>query len=320
MQDNSRRTTRNTREPSEHEPARSGNRCGHDPASPRHFEPPPDHQQRPSVIRRFIDRVRGYFHTPEKIPSLAGAHHARKVAAAPEGDHKPPRKVRKVRSERREACCSLLGAIAHYCDLPTLCLSVPQPDGSMLAIPMQTLADRAGLSLRRAERAMRDIREGGLLTSHQRAEQKPDGTYRGRAAIRVVPQSVFGLFGLEEQLKHDRKRVSQKRTKERYEGTRTGQARLRTAVGGMLNKLTGDQQPRTPQTAAAADPQAPDCELKQPPGPLGPHTTYIEQMLETLGAKPKPQQPAPAANSGDSTSDAADDQAAGTRSGNKDPP
>jgi hypothetical protein len=62
-----------------------------------------------------------------------------------------------MRSERREACCRLLAAIAHYCDLPSLCLSVPQEDGSLRPIRMETLAACADLTLRRAERAMHDI-------------------------------------------------------------------------------------------------------------------------------------------------------------------
>ena len=129
---------------------RSGNRCGHDPNSPRFFCPPPDHDPRPSILRRLIDRANEFFEKPEKIPSLNGAHHARQLQEDP--DHKD----RQMRSERREACCSLLAALLHYCDLVTLIIGVPQEDGSLLPLTLKTLAERAGIGLRRAERAIRD--------------------------------------------------------------------------------------------------------------------------------------------------------------------
>ena len=168
---------------------KSGNRCGHDPANPRWFEPPAEHGERPSIITRWIERAKDFYHDPGKIPSLAGALLGRKRAADPAGDHKP----RQMRSERREACCDLLGSIAHYCDLPSLCLSVPQPDASLLPLKFETIAERAGLSLRRAERAMRDIVDAGLISIYPRCEIQEDGNYLGRAAIRVVPSSFFGL-------------------------------------------------------------------------------------------------------------------------------
>jgi len=231
----------------------TGNRCGHDPLSPRWFAPPQEHEERPPILRKWIERVRQFYRDPGKIPSLANALFGRKVAADPEGDHKP----RRMRSERREACCSLLGAIAHYCDLPTLCLSVPQPDGALLPLRMDTLAERAGLTMRRAERAMRDIVDGNLVGVHPRCELQDDGTYIGRAAIRVVPPSFFGLFGLEERLQHDRRRISQKRieARENQPLTRTAGARIRLAVGAAIDKLTGRDPRKQPAPAAATLPE-----------------------------------------------------------------
>jgi hypothetical protein len=259
-------------------PPRSGNRCGHDPDAPRWFEPPEDHEERPTIIRKWIERARQFYEKPDKIPSLANALFGRKMAADPEGDHKP----RQMRSERREACCDLLGSIAHYCDLPSLCLSVPQPDGSLLPLTFETLADRAGLSLRRAERAMRDIVDAGLVGVHQRAERQDDGTYIGRAAIRVIPPSFFGLFGLEERLEHDRKRISQKRLEERRNRppTRTATARIKTAVAGVMNKLTGRRgKPVAPAPAAATIAEAPPVvEL--------PHAAHIRDMRAILAGEP----------------------------------
>lgn len=266
-------------------PPPSGNRCGHDPGAPRWFEPPADHAPRPPIIRKWIDRVRQFFGTPAKIPSLENAHHARKVAADPLGAHKP----RQMRSERREACCSLLGAIAHYCDLPTLCLSVPQPDGVLLPVRMDTLADRAGLSMRRAERAMRDIVDAGLVSVHKRCELQDDGTYIGRAAVRVLPPSFFGLFGLEARLEHDRRRIRQQRIKEREtrKPTRTEGARIKTAIAGVLNTLRGPckaAQPNPPATAATT------VELTKPEGSAADHVRNLKAILSGDPQQPGPQQ------------------------------
>jgi len=257
----------------------SGNRCGHSPDAPRWFAPPAEHELRPPILRKWTERVRQYFSKPDKIPSLNAAHHARQLQENP--DHKG----RQMRSERREACCSLLGAIAHYCDLPTLCLSVPQDDGSMRPVTLQTLADRAGLGLRRAERACRDIVDAGLLSVHERAELQADGTFIGHAAIRVVPTTFFGLFGLEEQLKHERKRASQKRTKASKERqpTRTEKARVQTAIGAAMNKLTGKtSRPSQTQTAAA------QVDQERKPGPFSQHLGDMKAILAGDGPSAPP--------------------------------
>lgn len=252
----------------------TGNRCGHDPLSPRWFEPPPDHGDRPPIIRKWIDRVKGFYHDPGKIPSLANVLFDRRQASDPDGDHKP----RQMRSERREACCSLLGAIAHYCDLPSLCLSVPQPDGTLLPIRMETLAERAGLSMRRAERAMRDIVDGGLLAIHRRCEQLADGSFIGRAAIRVIPPELFGLFGLQGRLEHDRRRISQQRTEERRDQlNRTGDARMKISIRAAMNRAMG-REPTPPLPTPAA------AQLTEPstPSPARPHSIHIAAMKARL--------------------------------------
>ncbi len=266
--------------------AGSGNRCGHDPRHPRFFSPPPEHGARPPILCNWIERVRQFYDSPGKIPSLAHALFGRQVAADPAGDHQP----RQMRSERREACCALLGSIMHYCDLPSLCVSVPQADGSLVPVALKTLAERAGLGLRRAERAMRDIVAGGLLVPHPRAEHREDGSYVGRAAIRVVPASVFGLFGLEARLEHDRQRISKRRREAR--ATRTDGARLRTAIGTALGATVGGDRLQAPQPAAAAiaappdlDPPCADTTPGVPEPKQAPHIRALRAILVGLGGE-----------------------------------
>jgi len=265
-------------------PAGSGNRCGHDPQHPRFFSPPPEHGVRPPILCNWIERVRQFYDAPDIIPSLAHALFDRQVAADPAGDRQP----RQMRSERREACCALLGSIMHYCDLPSLCVSVPQADGSLVPVTLHTLAERAGLGLRRAERAMRDIVAGGLLVPHPRAERREDGSYGGRAAIRVVPSCVFGLFGLEARLEHDRRRISQQRRE--AAGTRTGGARLRTAIGAALGATGGGARSPAPPPAAARIAAPPDLAPPhvaptpaQPEPKHAPHIRALRAILAGAG-------------------------------------
>ncbi|HSO82278.1 hypothetical protein [Thiocapsa sp.] len=222
-----------------------------------------------------VERIRAFYDDPQKIPSLASALFGRKKAAEPDGDYTP----RQMRSERREACCALLGAIVHYCDLPSLCLSVPQPDGTLLPIRMDTLAERAGLSLRRAERAMRDIVGGGLLTIYPRCELQEDGSYIGRAAIRVVPAAFFGLFGLQARLEHDRQRIGQKRAQDQG-GTpnRTAAARMMIGARALLDRVVGGGPASKPAAA-----HIPDFSSDSPPltGPFT-HSKHIDAMRAML--------------------------------------
>ncbi|WP_295612702.1 hypothetical protein [uncultured Lamprocystis sp.] len=271
-------------------PAGSGNRCGHDPQHPRFFSPPPEHGVRPPILCQWIERVRQFYDAPDTIPSLAHALFDRQVAADPAGDHQP----RQMRSERREACCALLGSIMHYCDLPSLCVSVPQADGTLAPVTLRTLAERAGLGLRRAERAMRDIVTGGLLVPHRRAARREDGSYVGRAAIRVVPSCVFGLFGLEARLAHDRQRISQQRRE--AAGTRTGAARLRTAIGAALGATGGGARPPAPSAAAARIAAPPDLAPPhvaptpaQPEPKHAPHIRALRAILAGAGHARDPQ-------------------------------
>lgn len=244
--------------------------------APRWFAAPPDHKARPPIVRKLVERIRDFYDDPQKIPSLANALFGRKQAADPDGDHTP----RQMRSERREACCALLGAIVHYCDLPSLCLSVPQPDSTLLPIRMDTLAERAELSLRRAERAMRDIVCGGLLTIHPRCELQEDGSYIGRAAIRIVPAVLFGLFGLEARLEHDRRRVSLKRVQDRGGSpNRTAAARLKIGARAFLDRVAGGGPALQPAAA-----QIPDFSSDSYPvaGGTFPHSKHIDAMRAML--------------------------------------
>jgi hypothetical protein len=114
-----------------------GNNCGHDPNTPRWFEPPKSHT-RPKIISKAIAEIRRYYRAPAAtIPSLNLANGS----------------DRQQRSERREACLAVLSCLLHYLDLMTLRVGIPQADTSFQGISMPFIAEKSGLTLRRTERA-----------------------------------------------------------------------------------------------------------------------------------------------------------------------
>ncbi len=174
-----------------------GNSCGHIPGRPRAFEPPEQHGKRPPIIRRAIDRVAKFFNNPSFLPSLNGANG----------------KDRQQRSERREGCILILSSIMHYMDLVSMLVGVPQNDGSIRNLTMELLAEVAGISLRRAERAVHDLVAAGFLAVVPVWDEVAPGQFRGRAAVRAVPESLFGLLGLGGSLADERKKAENRRKK-----------------------------------------------------------------------------------------------------------
>ncbi|MDG4597524.1 MAG: replication protein RepA [Candidatus Contendobacter sp.] len=212
----------------------SGNRCGHDPACPRWFEPPPHHAPHPKILVKLQEAVRAYFADPAVLPSLNAANGS----------------ARQQRSERREACLSLLGALIHYLDLVTLRVGIPQADGTFKGLTLEFLAERAGLGLRRAERACRDLRRAGLVEIYPIAQKTEDDRYKGLPAIRRLPVSLFKVFGLSRWLQHERDKASRRQRRQRH---RREAAETETAIGRRELALDAARR-RAKDRAAAAEP------------------------------------------------------------------
>ncbi len=218
----------------------SGNRCGHDPARPRWFVPPSHHAAHPKILIKLQEAVRAYFADPAVLPSLNAANGS----------------ARRQRSERREGCLALLGALVHYLDLVTLRVGIPQADGSFKGLMLEFLAERAGLGLWRTERACRDLRKAGLVEVYPIAQQTEDGRHKGLPAIRRLPVSLFKVFGLSKWLQHERDKAAhrQRRQRRRQEtavseadvGRRElalDAARLRAATGAAAESATAGADP-----------------------------------------------------------------------------
>ena len=185
----------------------SGNRCGHIPTAPRFFHPPETHAPHPRILVRLQEAIEAYFRDPTCLPTLNSANGS----------------LRTQRSERRESCMSFLGTLIHYLDLATLRIGLPKEDRTFLGLSMEFLAERAGLGLRRAERACHDLVNAGILTISPRVEATAEGGYRGLPAVRKISTVLFKIFGLEKWLQHEREKAAkrQKRRQQRQENAQT---------------------------------------------------------------------------------------------------
>jgi hypothetical protein len=150
----------------------------------------------PRILTTLIERLDEYLRDPDAcLPSLNRANG----------------RERQQRLDRRIACVQLLRAQVKYLDLVSLRIGVPQSDGRFLSLTLPFLAKQAGIGLRRAERAMRDLEAAGLVTSQQRCEKTDDGGFRGLASLRQLPAALFGAFGLAKWLRHERSKASLRR-------------------------------------------------------------------------------------------------------------
>lgn len=149
----------------------------------------------PRVLDELIKRLARYILAPDEwLPSL---NHANGSA-------------RQQRTERSVACVQLLRTCVKYLDLVTMRVGTPNARGGLDNLTVAFLARQAGLELRRAERAVSDLRRAGLLSVRPRCERGDDG-YKGLAAIKFLPPALFGAFGLAKWLRHERTKAALRR-------------------------------------------------------------------------------------------------------------
>ncbi len=222
-----------------------GNFCGHDPSNPAFVFSLPEHSGRgsiPRVLTLLSERMGRYYSRPAlTIPSLNLANGSR----------------RQMRSERRDACLLLLGAIVRYLDVASLRVGIPTKDGFM-SLTLDYLAIKCGLSQRRAERAIRDLKAANLLTVSQPRQLMADGSWKGLAAVKAVSRHLFAVFGLKVALKCSRdqatkglKRKAESWNKDGGNRNLTQLARLQLFLGDMPAQRR--QQTRRPTKSQEMD-------------------------------------------------------------------
>ncbi|WP_408580291.1 Crp/Fnr family transcriptional regulator [Burkholderia cenocepacia] len=204
--------------------------------------PHPAPASAPKLLRELKVRLGRYLDTPQAwLPRLNIANGS----------------ARQQRSERRVACVQLMRALVKFCDLVTLRVAVPGKDG-WIDFTLPYLAEQAGLSLRRAERALRDLIRARLIKSRPQCEvqESEQGVrYRGFAAIKYLTPALFEQFGLGKWLNHERTRAHL-RAQRRRDAQRK-RDRKSDAAAAQLAEQLGDKlkemQSRAKSRAQSAD-------------------------------------------------------------------
>lgn len=175
-------------------PQPSGNRCGHNPHSPRLNAAVPIPKGKggfPRILSLAAERAKAWYFHPAKCPALHGIG-------------------RKIRSERREACQIVLEVILRHLDLASMCLGTPTPASGFIDIDMKTIVQDSGIGQRRCERAIALLKEAGFMRVKQPRRQNEEGAYFGCRAIRIVTEALFEALGLGPMLHRERARASER--------------------------------------------------------------------------------------------------------------
>jgi len=148
---------------------------------------------------------------------------------------------RQQRSCRRQACVRVLTVLLKYTDLASLRVGFPTADG-FVNMTMSYLVNETGLTPRRAERAIRDLKRAQLVSITQPRELKANGDYKGLPAVRCISRDLFGIFNLLPMLKREQAKAVKRLRRKAEKWIRNGKrrtlaevSRFRLLIGGVLN-------------------------------------------------------------------------------------
>ncbi|BCA97180.1 hypothetical protein TUM19329_35410 (plasmid) [Legionella antarctica] len=184
---------------------RQGNWCGHDPDSPRFFQKPESHKARPKIITWAIDAWQRFYCLPN---SYFKDIRMRRNS------------TRQQRSEAREALASISQVLLHYTELASLRVGVPHASEGFRSLTIEFLADKAGIGLKRAQRAIKLLVRAGYLKMIERfdvTEKEGKERFIGLAAVKCLTPAFFkacniNLQALSAQRGLARKRLNKKRS------------------------------------------------------------------------------------------------------------
>lgn len=202
----------------------SGNRCSHRPLFPVWFVPPKVHKKRYEAICWAQNNIKQFYIEPSKW--LKSLRYTRESS-------------RQQRSEARERDGKVIQVLLHHCDLASLRVGKPNPDGTFDSLSIKDIALRAGWrtledneselqkeqdkGIKRVWRALDSLKKAGYITIHECIEKVPvDGQeeeqYRSLPAVKCINPTLFWELGITKQkLSADRKLASKRRQKERQE-------------------------------------------------------------------------------------------------------
>ena len=227
------------------------NSFGHDRLNPVFLAVDPVKKGgRPPVLIRLASRL------PQLYSMLTRAQWKTLSNFTVSRTNRKPRQ-RQIYSQRREAVVRLLQAMVTSLDVRTMAVVCPDGrTGRLEPVTLAWLAEKSGLGLKRADRAMADIQTMGLVFVKQRRERTDKGEWRSKAAIRRVSKLLFSVLGLADELDKSRKnKLSRLRINEEQRDfvdnrTKTEKARgmlmtrkiLKGAIG--VSKTNTQRQPK----------------------------------------------------------------------------
>jgi hypothetical protein len=97
-----------------------------------------------------------------------------------------------------------------FLDLASLCLGTPTLDNGFVDVDMKAIVSASGMSQRRCERAIADLKEAGLVTVNQPRKLNEHGDYVGLRAIRVIRETFFDFLHLGPMLQRERARATER--------------------------------------------------------------------------------------------------------------
>lgn len=204
-----------------------GNRCGHNPRRPQLTPASPIRKGKgglPRILSLAAERAKSWYKHPNKCPALIFSH-------------------RQTRSERREAYQIIIETLLSHLDLASLCLGTPTLNG-FIDIDMKTIVKTSGMSQRRCERAIAELKKAGFLEIKQPRKINEQGDYVGLRAIRVVTTLFFEYLDLGILLSRERAKATDRlRRKARKANCKLTffMRRIRSELEPKLIKLVDDK-------------------------------------------------------------------------------
>ena len=195
----------------------TGNRCGHCPKRPTLT---PAHPIRkgagglPRLLSLAAERAKAWYRHPQKCHALNRGN-------------------RQTRSERREAYQVIIETMLSFLDLASLCLGTPTLDNGFVDVDMKALVVASGMSQRRCERAIADLKEAGLVEVKQPRKINEHGEYVGLRAIRVIREVFFEFLNLGPMLQRERAKATERLRRKAHRANRKLADLMRRASQGL---------------------------------------------------------------------------------------
>ncbi len=246
----------------------TGNRCGHVPSVPRFFVRPVQHKPRPSILASAIDKLKDVYCRPKKFFGTLATFH-------PDD--------RQKRSERREAVASVSQVLLHYLELSTLKVGFYVDPNKFIPLDLKYIAKKAGISLSRAKRAIRDLAKAGYIKLTRQFNKKDDGTFKGLPSIREIAVQFFIDLGVDMQkLFHSREWKRKKEEKASAKVTQKVLGGLMRSVGAFAKRVTSSSVKRQNKPSIGQDliSQALALHKANPERSCGDYLKELQQLKE----------------------------------------